>query len=162
MQYPPYLTQVTGPSSSQSGSTNTQFDYAGMEDHVKRRDLLPQFQSQRFAALYDGDIAGAVSSSNRIRDLIDAIKNPRQPMVRIASSSTTGDMSGSSGSFSGQHPSLDMPKDGGRASAPIRENPAAPPLKLPKFTFPVQRRKLPAPPVTDVLGEPRNDIAGMA
>lgn len=154
MQYPPYLTQVNGPSSSQSGSTHTQFDYTGLDDYTKRRDLLPQAQSQKFAALYDGDITGAVSSTHRIRDLIDSIKNPRQPMVRIASTSTSGDTSSDSGGFAGNHPSIEMPTGGGRASAPIRENPNAPQTKLPTTVMPFRRRQQAAPPVTDVLGAP--------
>lgn len=121
MLYPPYLTRVSGPSSSQGGGTTTNFDYSGMEDRAKRLDLLPQVKSQKFAALYDGDIAGSVASGHRIRDLIDSIKNPRQPMVRIASTATSAENSSSGPTVEGTHNPFPTPTDG-RAGGTAKGN----------------------------------------
>ena len=162
MLYPPYLTRVSGPSSSQGGGTTTNFDYSGMEDRAKRLDLLPQVKSQKFAALYDGDIAGSVASGHRIRDLIDSIKNPRQPMVRIASTATSSENSSSGPTVEGTHNPFPMPTDG-RAGGVARGNaPLPPPMPFPQAPRPVAGRRPGVPQATDVLGEPRRDIASMA
>lgn len=140
MLYPQYLTRVSGPASSQSSSLSRTLDYSGLEDQAKRLDMLPQVQSQKFAALYDGDIPGSVAAGHRIRDLLDSINNPRTPLVRVAHESTSSDSDARGPVVEGEAMQFPIANDG-KAGGVAKGNapkPAAPPAP------PVTRRPLPA------------------
>lgn len=128
---PNNLTQVAGPSASQDASQSATYDYSGADDQIKRRDLLPQLVGQRYAALYGGDIPGSVAAGHQIRDLIDSIRNPRQPMVRVSSQSSSGSSSYDSGGYAGSSDPFNIPvkkdKDGPVAPVPVPPKPAAAP-----------------------------------
>lgn len=104
--------QYSAPSSSSSSSSSTSYDYSGLEDHLKRQDALAGLRDQKFQSLYGGDVAASVVSGNRIRSLLDAVRqhapgaterDPMQivsPLVRVSSesSSRSGNYDGGSAS----------------------------------------------------------------
>jgi hypothetical protein len=104
------MTRYTGPSYSQSGSSSTSYDYAGLDEHIKRQDALGAARDEKFNALYSGDVQAGVGAGNRIRDLLKAVRahapgaderDPHHivnPLVRISSTSGSSSMSGDSGS----------------------------------------------------------------
>lgn len=159
MQLPPHLTRYSGPSTSTGRSLHLSLDYSGADDVAKKIDQLPQAQAAKFAALYGGDIAGSVAADHRIRDLLDAINNPRTPLTRISSiaSASSGDASGPS--FTGEHPTFDMQTPAGEQTAIAPLPPMPPPPQsqpspnLPNLTKTAARRS-PSAPATDVISDP--------
>lgn len=133
-----YLTRSAGPTSSQDSRMSRTLDYSGLEDHAKRIDLLPQMQSQKFAALYDGDIPGSVAAGQRIRSLIDSIKNPRQPLVRVAGESASSSAESRGPVMEGQPMQFPI-ENNGKAGGVAKGNPAA----APAAPMPVSRRPPP-------------------
>ena len=115
MNLPPYITQFSGPSYSQSGSTQQSYDYSGADDLVKRQDAVTGLRADKFGALYGGDIPGSVQAASRIRGLLDAIREHDArasesrpiryvtPISRVSSSSTSSSQSGSGSSLRGTH-----------------------------------------------------------
>lgn len=109
MRLPDYLTRYSAPSSS--SSTSESYDYSGFDDHIKRQDAIGALRDGKFAALYGGDVAGAVSSGNKIRDLLKTVRantpnaterDPVQlttPLVRVSSRSSSSNAGGAD--FSG-------------------------------------------------------------
>lgn len=160
MQLPPQLTRYSGPSASRSLSSSVSLDYSGADDLDKNRSLLPAAQAAKYAALYSGDIPGSIAAQHRIRDLLDAINNPRQPLVRPHSRSQSVSDDTSGPTFAGEHPSFDMPAEAGKAIAPM---PIAPPMTQPRAFIPPTSasplRRAGGAPATDVLSDP-NDRDG--
>lgn len=97
MQLPQHLTSYQSPSSSWSSSLRETYDHSGLDDHIKRQDLVGQLRDSKFQSYYAGDVAGSVSRGNQIRDLLSAVRanapeaterNPVQivsPLVRVTS-----------------------------------------------------------------------------
>lgn len=104
MRLPDYLTRFSGPSSSSSSSES--YDYSGFDDHIKRQDAIGALRDNKFSAMYGGDVMGAVSSGNKIRDLLKSVRantpnaterDPVQlatPLVRVSSTSRNASADG--------------------------------------------------------------------
>ena len=139
MNLPPLLTRVAGPSASSSQSSSKSSDYSGLDDLIKRQDAISAGRDDKFASLYSGDIAGSVTSGNRVRDLVRAVRahapnaderNPMQvsqPLSRITSESSSSSSNNDGGSIEGQHASYDMtpggsPMGGQQRNAPLARN----------------------------------------
>lgn len=161
MQLPPNLTRYSGPSASRSVSSSMSLDYSGADDLAKKQEALPAAQAAKYAALYGGDIPGSVAAQHRIRDLLDAINNPRQPLVRPSSQSQSASEDAAGPAVIGEHPSLEMPSGEGTAIAPM---PVAPPIPQPRAFLPPSAtspiRQVPVArglaPATDVLSDPHD------
>lgn len=122
MQLPQYLTSYQSPSSASSSSQRETYDYSGLDDHIKRQDLVGQLRDAKFQSHYAGDISGSVSKGNQIRDLLTAIKantpsaterNPVQivsPLVRVTSRDTSSSGSVGSEQFTGKSDGYQLPK----------------------------------------------------
>jgi hypothetical protein len=119
--------RTTGPSGSSSSSRSVSFDYSGLDDALKKQDELAQTSHSKYQQLYSGDVAGSVSSSQRIRDLLAQLsahapgvseKSPYQissPLSRVSSVSTSSSSdfdTGAAQSEPGDLPALPMPEDG--------------------------------------------------
>ena len=147
MLQPTHLTRVTGPSSSQSGSSSTSYDYSGLDDLIKRQDAVSGGRDEKFSALYGGDVAGSVTAGNKVRDLVQAIRahvpdaserNPMrmsQPLSRVSSQSNSTSMDSSAGGYEGQHEQPTLPKQ----DAPPKTTVVTTPPAAPKPTPPVPR-----------------------
>lgn len=68
------LAKLKGPGSSQSSESRVTYDYSGLEDHIKRQDAVEALRSSKFAALYGGDIPGALEAGNKIRNLVSGLQ----------------------------------------------------------------------------------------
>lgn len=98
---PPYLTSVRGSTNAPSSSESISYDYSGLDEIRKRQDEANQLGIGRYQQLYGGDVAGSVSSGQRIRSLLSSLKDIEP--VRISSYSRSDDGGSSSGEISGQH-----------------------------------------------------------
>lgn len=113
LQLPQYLTSYTGPHSQSQSSSSATYDYTGLDQNLKRQEEVGALRDAKFAANYNGDIAGAVGAGNRIRDLLTTMRaytpnaterNPVQmvnPLVRVSSTRSESGSSGSDGSWHG-------------------------------------------------------------
>lgn len=102
---PPYLTRVQQSTNAPSSSESISYDYSGLDEIRKRQDEANQLGIGRYQQLYGGDVAGSVSSGQRIRSLLSSLKDIEP--VRVSSVSSSQDMGGGSTEIMGQH---DEPK----------------------------------------------------
>lgn len=102
---PPYLTRVQQSTNAPSSSESISFDYSGLDEIRKRQDEANQLGVGRYQQLYGGDVAGSVTSGQRIRSLLSSLKDIAP--VRVSSISSSQDMGGGSTEIMGQH---DEPK----------------------------------------------------
>jgi hypothetical protein len=166
VQFPTNLTRYISPSASQSSGSTASFDYSGQDDLSKRKDALAQVRSKQFVDLYSGNIPGSVENSHVIRDLLDAINNPRTPLARVSSvrNDSASDVRGPS--FEGDSPPIPMPQGGGaKPAAPLGVPPkpasAAPPPKPGSPVNPMVARGGRDPttiPPDEVFGSPDHDM----
>ncbi len=98
---PPYLTRVQQSTNAPSSSESISYDYSGLDEIRKRQDEANQLGIGRYQQLYGGDVAGSVSSGQRIRSLLSSLKDIEP--VRVASISSSQDMGGGSTEVAGQH-----------------------------------------------------------
>lgn len=115
LQLPKYLASYNSPNSSSSSSTSESYDYSGLDEHLKRQEMLAGQRDAKFAALYGGDVAGSVAAGSRVRDLLKAIRmhspdaterDPSQmvnPLVRVTSRSTSNSSSSDGPSWAGNN-----------------------------------------------------------
>lgn len=68
------LAGLRGPSSSSSSSFSEQYDYGGLEDHLKRQEETSALRNSKFASLYGGDVASSMAAGSRIRELVDSLR----------------------------------------------------------------------------------------
>lgn len=113
-----YVTSYKGPSSSASASRSVSYDYSGLDDALKKQDELGALRTQKFSALYGGDIPGSVQAAQRIRGLLDALRpysadvterNPARisaPLSRVSSESSSSDYSSHAPHFDFAHDDL--------------------------------------------------------
>lgn len=99
------LQKLRGGSSSQSGSSSVNYDYSGLEDHIKRQDAVEALRGQKFSALYAGNIPAAIEAGSKVRSLVGALqkvdpdtteRDPHRitgPLVKISSSSSSSNQS---------------------------------------------------------------------
>lgn len=160
------LAGLRGPSSSSSARYSAQYDYGGLEDHLKRQEETSALRNSKFAAMYGGDVASSMAAGSRIRELVDALRvhtpdaterRPVQivaPLVRKASESTDSNADSKSGELVfGEGPKMDAPDvnagggGGGRGGGggnpppgPQPEKPQQPPkmAELPAAALPRQ------------------------
>jgi hypothetical protein len=106
---PPYITGVRQDTNAPSSSESISYDYSGLDEIRKRQQQASELASGKWAQLYSGDIAGSVTSGQRIRSLLSSL-NDIEP-VRISSYSSNQDMGGGSSELTGSHdePSQDRP-----------------------------------------------------
>lgn len=68
------LAGLKGPSASRSSSYSAQYDYGGLEDHLKRQEEVAGLRGSKRSALRRGDIDAAMDSGERIRELLGALR----------------------------------------------------------------------------------------
>ena len=102
---PPYITGAKQSTDAPSSSESISYDYSGLDEIRKRQDEANQLGVGRYQQLYGGDVAGSVSSGQRIRSLLSSLKDIAP--VRISSISSSQNMGGGSTEIMGQH---DEPK----------------------------------------------------
>lgn len=121
MLLPTHITKYSGPSTSQSQSSSTSYDYSGLDEINKRKDEANQLAIARQAQLYDGDVKGSLSSGQRIRSLLSSLKDIAP--VRVASQSDSSDSRYDAADFEGVHgdPPPRMPA-GGMSQATRQRN----------------------------------------
>jgi hypothetical protein len=115
MNLPPYITQYSGPSYDQRSSTDESYDYSGEDELVQQQDQVSGLRGAKFGALYGGDIPSSIAASERIRGLLDAIRQHEptateiqtmrraKPLSRIKSSSVSTSSGGSGARIQGSH-----------------------------------------------------------
>ncbi len=113
---PPNITSLSGPSSESSGDISENFDYSGLDDHIKRQDEIGALHSAKYGQLYGGDVAGSVQAGQRIRGLLKQVQafspnateaDPYQrlkPLALLGSYSMSSNHKSDSGGFGGEHP----------------------------------------------------------
>lgn len=112
-QAPPgYRESFRAPSSSMSSSSSVDYDYAGLDDHLKKQDQLAGLRDKRYADAYGGDVRGMVTAGNQIRDLLSylrqnapetTLRNPMQvanPLVRVKGANQSESQSAEGASYS--------------------------------------------------------------
>lgn len=156
LRLPEILKAYSAPSSSSDSQMSEQYDYSGLDDHIKRQDTIGSLRDQKFAKLASGDVLGAQATGNQIRDLLAAVKanapsaterNPNQiaaPLVRTTSRSVSSSSKSGGGGFEGmpepQGQRRDVPAGGGApGGGGGKQNgkpPAAPPPAGPRLPVP--------------------------
>jgi hypothetical protein len=119
---PGYRESYRAPSSSTGSSSSVDYDYSGLEEHQKKQDQLAGLRDKRFDDAYNGNVAGAVTSGNQIRDLLaylqqnapgTTLRNPMQianPLVKVKGVNTHESQSNEGASYSfGQDDDEDEP-----------------------------------------------------
>ena len=113
---PPNITRVAGPSSSSESDISENFDYSGLDDHIKRQDQIGALHSAKYGQLYGGDVAGSVEAGQRIRGLLKQVQafspnateaDPYQrvkPLALLGSYSMRNRHSSDTGEYEGEHP----------------------------------------------------------
>lgn len=140
MQFPAFIKSYKAPDSSSSSSSSASYDYSGLDEHLKRQEMLAGQRDAKFGALYNGDVAGSVAAGSRVRDLLKAIRmhapgaderDPIQmvnPLVRVSSTSSSTSNSSDGGSWGGdnEHGQVaPLPQPGMLADPPERKRPNA-------------------------------------
>lgn len=112
-QAPPgYRESFRAPSSSMSSSSSVDYDYTGLDEHLKKQDQLAGLRDKRFADAYGGDVKGMVVAGNQIRDLLaylrqnapgTTLRSPMQvanPLVRVKGANQSDSQSSEGASYS--------------------------------------------------------------
>jgi hypothetical protein len=120
------LAGLIGPSSSSSSQFSQQYDYSGLEDHLKRQEDLASLADAGRSALYDGDVRSGLSASRRIPALLQTLRavapdtttqRPRQlinPLSKVTSSSGSSSANTEAGQAKfAAGPEFDVPEGGG-------------------------------------------------
>ena len=92
-----------GGSTGAKSSSSTHYDFSGLDEQIKRQDSVDGLRGEKFASLYNGDVAGSVGAGGRIRSLLGIInsqspgateRNPHSeinPLVKVSATSTSSD-----------------------------------------------------------------------
>jgi hypothetical protein len=128
-----------------SSDTSEQFDYSGLEDHLKRQQDVASMRDAKFGSLYSGDVASSMAAGSRIRELVDALRanapgtterRPLQivnPLSKVASRSTESSTKSEGGiaEFEKKGGGFDVPNvQGGAGGGRNRPHPNLPPQNV--------------------------------
>lgn len=67
--------RLRGPSFSASDDSSESYDYSGQDKHDANQDAVQSLRDRKFASLYGGDVASAVTAGSAIRGLLKQIRS---------------------------------------------------------------------------------------